>query len=152
MYILATTSYQMKPAVAGRTIPVMQAAISLPNWFRIDIHAARSRMSAALTDKWTLTLSSLRFSPDEWNKVASGLVLSPDDLRMIEAGLELLENSQIQLADLAKAEHRTDNMANALEDWAKITSELAARILEHHSSCLLKLMAAQKPETEAPDT
>jgi hypothetical protein len=130
----------------------MQAAISLPNWFRIDIHAARSRMSAALTDKWTLTLSSLRFSPDEWNKVASGLVLSADDLRMIEAGLEFLENSQIQLADLAKAEHRTDNMANALEDWAKITSELAARILVHHSSCLLKLMAAQKPETEAPDT
>jgi hypothetical protein len=52
----------------------------------------------------------LRFSPDEWNKVASGLVLSPDDLRMIEASLEFLENSQIQLADLAKAEHRTDNM------------------------------------------
>ena len=61
----------------------------------------------------------LRFSPDEWNKLASGLVLSPDDLSMIEAGLELLENSQIQLADLAKAEHRTDNTANALEDWAK---------------------------------
>src|ERR1700726_2998265 len=94
----------------------------------------------------------LRFSPDEWNKVASGLVLSPDDLRMIEAGLELLENSQIQLADLAKAEHRTDNMANALEDWAKKIGELAARILEHHSSCLLKLMAAQEPKTEAADT
>jgi hypothetical protein len=94
----------------------------------------------------------LRFSPDEWNKLASRLVLSPDELRMIEAGLELLENSQIQLADLAKAEHRTDNMANALEDWAKIISELAARILEHHSSCLLKLMAGQEPETEAADT
>jgi hypothetical protein len=94
----------------------------------------------------------LRFSPDEWNKLASGLVLSPYDLSMIEAGLELLENSQIQLADLAKAEHRTDNIADALEDWAKKIGELAARILEHHSSCLLKLMAAQEPETEAPDT
>ena len=51
---------------------------------------------------------------------------------MIEAGLELLENSQIQLADLAKAEHRTDNIADALEDWAKKIGELAARILEHH--------------------
>jgi hypothetical protein len=91
-----------------------------------------------------------RFSPDEWNKLASGLVLSPDDLSVIEAGLELLENSQIQLADLAKAEHRNDNMADALEDWA-ITGELSARILEHHSSGLLKLMAPQEPETEAPD-
>ena len=94
----------------------------------------------------------LRFSPDEWNKVASGLVLSPDDLSMIEAGLELLENSQIQLADLAKAEHRADNIADALEDWAKKIGELAARILEHHSSCLVKLMAAQDPETEARET
>jgi hypothetical protein len=33
MYLLATASNQMKPAVAGRTIPVMQAAISLPNRF-----------------------------------------------------------------------------------------------------------------------
>ena len=65
----------------------------------------------------------LRFSPDEWNKLASGLVLSPDDLSMIEAGLELLENSQIQLADLAKAEHRNDNIADALEDWAKKIGE-----------------------------
>jgi hypothetical protein len=65
----------------------------------------------------------LRFSPDEWNKLASGLVLSPNDLSMIEAGLELLENSQIQLADLAKAEHRTDNIADALEDWAKKIGE-----------------------------
>jgi hypothetical protein len=90
----------------------------------------------------------LRFSPEEWNKVASGLVLSPDDLSVIEAGLELLENSQIQLSELAKAEHRTDNMADALDDWAKKIGELAARILEHHSSCLLKLMAAQEPDTE----
>ena len=75
----------------------------------------------------------LRFSPDEWNKLASGLALSPDDLRMIEAGLELLENSQIQLADLAKAEHRTDNIADVLEDWVKKIGELAVRILEHHS-------------------
>jgi hypothetical protein len=44
----------------------------------------------------------LRFSPEEWNKVASGLVLSPDDLSVIEAGLELLENSQIQLSELAR--------------------------------------------------
>ena len=93
----------------------------------------------------------LRFSPDEWNKLASGLVLSPDDLRMIEAGLELLENSQIQLADLAKAEHRTDNIADALEDWAKKIGELAARILEHPSSCFVKLMAVQEPEAEAPE-
>jgi hypothetical protein len=86
-------------------------------------------------------------------QLASGLVLSPYDLSMIEAGLEpLLENSQIQLADLAKPEHRTDNIADALEDWAKKISELAARILEHHSSCLLKLMAAQEPGPEAPDT
>ena len=94
----------------------------------------------------------LHFSPDEWNKLASDLVLSPDDLSMIEAGLELLENSQIQLADLAKAENRTDNIADALEDWAKKIGELAARILEHHSSCLVKLMAVQEPETEAPET
>jgi hypothetical protein len=94
----------------------------------------------------------LRFSPDEWNKLASGLVLSPDDLSMIEAGLELLENSQIQLADLARVEHRTDNIADALEDWAKKIGELAARILDHHSSCLVKLMAVQEPGTEAPDT
>ena len=88
----------------------------------------------------------LRFSPDEWNKLASGLVLSPDDLRMIEAGLELLENSQIQLADLAKAEHRTDNIADALEDWAKKIGELAVRILEHHSSCMVKLMQFRNPK------
>jgi hypothetical protein len=81
----------------------------------------------------------LRFSPDEWNKVASGLLLSPDDLSTIEASLEFLEKSQIQLADLAKAEHRTDNIEDALEDWAKKIGELTARILEHHSSCLLKL-------------
>ena len=53
--------------------------------------------------------------------------------------------SQIQLADLAKAEHRTDNIADALEDWAKKIGELAARILDHHSSCLVKLMAGQEP-------
>jgi hypothetical protein len=95
----------------------------------------------------------LRFSPDAWNKLASGLILSPDDLNIIAAALELLEKSQIELADLAKTEqNRTDNMAEALELWAKKTSELATRILEHHSSCLLKLMAAQEPGTEAPDT
>ena len=69
----------------------------------------------------------LRFSTAEWNKLASGLVLSPYDLSMIEAGLELLENSQIQLADLAKAEHRTDNIADALEDWAKKIGELGSQ-------------------------
>jgi hypothetical protein len=144
MYILATASNQMESAEAGRPIPVMPAAISLPNCF-----ASRSTPTGL---EWAQPREQmdpdpvvLRFSPDEWNKVASGLVLSPDDLSMIEAGLELLENSQIQLADLAKAEHRTDNIADALEDWAKKIGELAARILEHHSSCLVKLMAAQEP-------
>lgn len=94
----------------------------------------------------------LRFSPDAWNKLASGLILSPDDLNIIAAGLELLEKSQTELADLAKTEqNRTDNMADALEVWARKTSELATRILEHHSSCLVKLMAAQEPETDASD-
>jgi hypothetical protein len=129
----------------------MGAAISLPKLFRIDIRAARFRMGAT-HEQMDSDPVVLRFSPDEWNKLASGLVLSPYDLSMIEAGLELLENSQIQLADLAKAEHRPDNIADALEDWAKKIGELAARILEHHSSCLLKTMAAQEPGTEAPDT
>jgi hypothetical protein len=80
------------------------------------------------------------------------LILSPDDLNIIAAGLELLEKSQTELADLAKTEqNRTDNIADALEVWARKTSELASRILEHHSSCLLKLMAAQEPETDASD-
>jgi hypothetical protein len=57
-----------------------------------------------------------------------------------------------ELRGLAKAEHRTDNIADALDDWAKKIGELAAMILEHHSSCLLKLVAAREPETEAPDT
>jgi hypothetical protein len=43
--------------------------------------------------------------------------------------LELLENSQIQLADLAKAENRTDNIADALEDWAKKIGELGRECL-----------------------
>jgi hypothetical protein len=90
----------------------------------------------------------LRFLPDEWKNSHPDWCSHSMDLSMIEAGLELLENSQIQLSELAKAEHRTDNMADALDDWAKKIGELAARILEHHSSCLLKLMAAQEPEIE----
>jgi hypothetical protein len=56
------------------------------------------------------------------------------------------------LADLARAEHRTDNIADALEDWAKKIGEPTARIFEHHSSCLVKLMAVQESEAEAPNT
>ena len=105
-----------------------------------------------LTNRWTLTLLSSASLRKNGIKSHPDWFISPDDLSVIEAGLELLENSQIQLADLAKAEHRTDNIADALEDWAKKIGELAARILEHHSSCLVKLMAAQEPETEAPDS
>ena len=131
MYILATASNQMKPAEAGRAIAVMLAAISLRNCFASTSTPPGSEW-AQLHEQMDPDPVVLRFSPDEWNKLASGLVFSPDDLSMIEAGLELLENSQIQLADLAKAEHRTDNIADALEDWAKKIGELAARILEHH--------------------
>jgi hypothetical protein len=43
---------------------------------------------------------------------------------MIEAGLGALGKFSNP--------HRTDNIADALEDWAKKIGELAARILEHH--------------------
>jgi hypothetical protein len=100
----------------------MGAAISLPICFASTSTPPGSEW-AQLHEQMDPDPVVLRFSPDEWNKLASGLLLSPDDLRMIEAGLELLENSQIQLADLAKAEHRTDNIADALEDWAKKIGE-----------------------------
>jgi hypothetical protein len=143
MYILATASNQMKPAEAGRAIAVMLAAISLRNCFASTSTPPGSEW-AQLHEQMDPDPVVLRFSPDEWNKLASGLVFSPDDLSMIEAGLGALGKFSNP--------HRTDNIADALEDWAKKIGELAARILEHHSSCLLKLMAAQEPETEAPKT
>src|SRR5580704_13061641 len=96
---------------------------SLAQLFRIDMPRRPVQNGRNPLEQMDLDPVVLRFSPDEWNKLASGLVLSPDDLSMIEAGLELLENSQIQLADLARVEHRNDNIADALEDWAKKIGE-----------------------------
>ncbi|MEY2602333.1 MAG: hypothetical protein QOH31_69 [Verrucomicrobiota bacterium] len=114
MYILATASNQMKPAEAGRAIAVMLAAISLRNCFASTSTPPGSEW-AQLHEQMDPDPVVLRFSPDEWNKLASGLVFSPDDLSMIEAGLGALGKFSNP--------HRTDNIADALEDWAKKIGE-----------------------------
>jgi hypothetical protein len=83
-------------------------------------------------------------SQADWAKISSGLVLSPDDLSMIASGLALLTESQMELAELARTEHRADNLAEALEDWGKKSAELLDRIVAHHLSCIAKAAALQE--------
>lgn len=84
-------------------------------------------------------------SQADWVEISSGLVLSPQDLSMIGSGLALLTESQMELAELARTEHRADNLADALEDWGKKSADLLDRIVAHHLSCLTKAAALHEP-------
>src|SRR5258705_10454073 len=85
-----------------------------------------------------------QLSPAEWKEISSGLELSPDDLSMTTSGLELLTKSQLELTNLAKAQHRDDNLADCLEDWANKSQELLTRVIEHHLACTAKVLQKQE--------
>ena len=88
--------------------------------------------------------NKIRLSLAEWKEISSGLELSPDDLSMIASGLVLLTKSQLELANLARAQHRGDNLADSLEDWGNKSEGLLTRVIEHHSACMSKILKIQK--------
>jgi hypothetical protein len=64
---------------------------------------------------------------------------------MITAGLVFLAKSQTELSELGRF-HRTDDLVDPLKDWVEKTRELTDRVIEHHLSCLAKVMAMPKFE------
>jgi hypothetical protein len=58
--------------------------------------------------------------------------------------LVLLTRSQLELANLARAQRRDDNLADSLEDWGDKSEELLTRVIEHHSTCMSKILKKQK--------
>ena len=90
------------------------------------------------------TEKKIRLSLAEWKEISSGLELSPGDLSMIASGLVLLTRSQLELANLARAQRRDDNLADSLEDWGNKSEELLTRVIEHHSACMSKILKKQK--------
>lgn len=90
----------------------------------------------------------MQLSKEDWDKISAGLSLLPEDLSIITNGLELLMKSQLQLVTLAKEQQREDNLTECLEAWAEKTKELLERVIEHHTSCVLKALDLQQDPNE----
>jgi hypothetical protein len=79
-------------------------------------------------------------SQEDLRGTAASLMLSEDDLSLITSGLVLLEQSESEMAKLARVERRDQNLADSLERWAKRTEELKNRVIDHQMSIVEKVI------------